>query len=246
VTDPTIQALVLAAGRSTRLAREIDGGSKVLVDVGGETVLEHNLRWLAASGITSVWINLHHRAHAVQRVAGDGHRLGLYVQYCEEPELFGTAGTFRALAAHWTGTVLVVYGDNVSNFWLSSLLHHHRESSAIATVALFDTRVHAHSGIAGGRVAIRDDRVQTFVEGGASEAPFVNAGVYALERKVLDYVPTTSAPDFGKDVFPALIAAGRHPIAHVIEPDGYCFGIDTPEALRRTRVALAARASSTC
>src|SRR5262249_2117846 len=131
-TMSDVSALVLAAGRSTRLASTIEGGSKVLVEIEGERVLERNLRWLAASGVRDVWVNLHHRAHDVASVAGDGSRLGLQVRYSEEPVLLGTGGTFRALAPNWTGTVLVVYGDNVMHFSLQALLDQHRASGTVA------------------------------------------------------------------------------------------------------------------
>src|SRR5262249_3185708 len=145
---------------------------------------------------------------------------------------------------NWTGTVLVVYGDNVMHFSLQALLDQHRASGTVATIALFDTRIHAHSGIAGGKVIVgarqpkTGDRVLAFEEGPALVSSLVNTGVFALEPQVVSAIPAGAAPDFGKDVFPALLASGQHVAAHVIEPAGYCFGIDTPEALQRTREAL--------
>jgi mannose-1-phosphate guanylyltransferase len=234
-----VQALVLAAGRSTRIAGELGGRSKLLVDLGGETVIERNLRWLASSGVTWAWINLHYRPDDITGVVGDGAACGLRVRYSFEPELRGTAGAFRALATEWQGPVVVVYGDNVNGFALGPMLHRHRAAGGIATIALFDAGLHANSGMAGGRVVVDDGRVTRFVEGGAAVSPLVNAGVYVLEPRAIRYIAADGAPDFGRDVFPAMIAAGETIAAHVIERDGYCFGIDTPEALARTRAALA-------
>lgn len=240
-----VPALVLAAGRSTRVASVLGGRSKVLFDIDGETVLERNLRWLAASGIRSVWINLHYQPDAVRAAASDGSRFGLSVSYEYEPELRGTAGAFRALAPRLPGTTLVVYGDNVSGFDLRRLMERHWSAGDVATVALFDSTVHANSGIAGGRVIVEDGCVIDFIEGadGDCHSSLVNAGVYALEPEILAYMPATVAPDFGKDVFPALLAAKQRLTSHVIEPEGYCFGIDTPESLQRTRASLELRST---
>ena len=235
-----VQGLVLAAGRSSRIAGDLDGRSKLLVDIGGETVLERNLRWVAASGVREVWINLHYRPEEIRTAVGDPRRFGLQVRYSEEPELLGTAGAFRVLAPYWRDAVLVVYGDNVSRFALRALLERHRTGGAMATLALFDSRLHANSGIAGGRVLVENGRVVAFVEGGGADLSLVNAGVYVLDPGLVEYVREGGAPDFGRDVFPALLAAGQRIDAHLIEPDGYCFGIDTPDALARTREALAA------
>ena len=233
-------ALVLAAGRSSRVSSVLNSRSKVLLDIGGMTVLERNLKWLAQNGITSVWINLHCQPEEIRAVVGDGGQFGLSVRYNDEPELLGTAGTFRALASQWTGTVLVLYGDNVTAFDLNRLLERHWSAEGLATIALFDSKIHANSGIVGGKVTIEKERVIAFAEGAAtgSGSSLVNAGVYALEPAVLAYVPSGLAPDFGRDVFPALLAAGEQVTAHVMEPEGYCFGLDTPESLQRTLAAF--------
>lgn len=237
-------ALVLAAGRSTRIAGELDGRSKLLIDLGGETVLERNLRWIANAGVTDVWINLHYRPDDVRLLIGDGSRMGLRVRFSNEPELLGTAGAFANLHAHWTGAVLVVYGDNVSRFDLSALLRRHAASDAAATVALFDAQKHRNSGIAGGRVVVDRDDVVAFAEGQPLDSPLVNAGVYVLQPDVVDWIAKSGAPDFGRTVFPRMLASGARIVAHIIEDDGYCFGIDTPEALARTRAALASEAAT--
>jgi hypothetical protein len=36
--------------------------------------------------------------------------------------------------------------------------------------------------------------------------------------------------DFGRDVFPAMLAEGRKLGAHVIDETGVCLGLDTPES----------------
>jgi NDP-sugar pyrophosphorylase family protein len=60
----------------------------------------------------------------------------------------------------------------------------------------------------------------------------VNAACYVLEPSVLAHVPAPpQASDWARDIFPAMLQAGAHLNAYVIE--GYCLGIDTPEAYRR-------------
>ena len=96
-------------------------------------------------------------------------------------------------------------------------------------------------------MTIKGERVIAFTEGAdaAAGSSLVNAGVYALEPAVLAYVPSGRAPDFGRDVFPALLAAGEQVTAHVMEPEGYCFGLDTPESLQRTLKAFGGKKDRT-
>jgi NDP-sugar pyrophosphorylase family protein len=225
--------LVLAAGKSSRIAAVSGGTPKPLIPVGGVPVLHRNLRWLADQGIPEVWINLHYRPEAVRDAIGDGSRFGLHVRYSHEPEILGTAGAWKHLAPHWAGTSLVIYGDNLLQFELADFLRRHDEAGAAATIALFDPELHRHTGIAGGHVELdRLGGVVRFVEGprpADGRRYCVNAGAYLLEPGLGTAIAEGFA-DFGRDVFPSLAAAGQL-AGHVLEPEGYCLGIDTPASL---------------
>lgn len=225
-----IQALVLAAGRSTRIAAATGGGPKPLLEIGGKTVLEHNLSWLSASGIRDVTINLHHRPEEIRARIGDGSSLGINVRYVVEEELQGTAGAYRNLATQqrcW-----VVYGDNLTRFDLERMQARHAQTKPLLTIALFDQSLRPHTGIAGGRVHLNsDDTVADFLEGGTQG--LVNAGVYLLEPEVGSFIPARENWDFARDLFPALLKARRTLQGHSIE--GYCLGLDTPQSWARAR-----------
>ena len=60
------RAMVLAAGRGTRLAPLTDRLPKPLMPVGGRPLLDHILEFLRAGGIEEVVINLHHLGHAIE------------------------------------------------------------------------------------------------------------------------------------------------------------------------------------
>jgi mannose-1-phosphate guanylyltransferase len=224
-------ALVLAAGHGSRLAGFVDV-PKPLAPFRGRRLIEWNLLWLAASGIRDVWVNLHHRPEAFRAVLGGGEAYGVRLRYSEEPKLLGTAGAWRRLRSHLRGVSLVVYGDNVMRFDLDRLLAAHAThaaAGALCTAALFDRHTHAHTGIAGGRVELAaTGRVRRFRERDPSARNgLVNAGVYVVEPRLTDWIGE-GAPDFGCDVFPRL-AAARALYGHVIEADGFCLGLDTPE-----------------
>lgn len=225
------KALVLAAGLGSRI-RTVSGDlPKPLMRVAGAPILAHNLNWLAASGVGEVWINLHYGADAIRQTIGDGTAFGLNITYVYEPELLGTAGALANIAEVITGPMLVVYGDNLVRCDLGGLTQALQASKAPLALALFDRDRHPHTGIAGGRVELDDlGRVSAFVEGGQSPSSLVNAGVYAANREILDFIPRGRAIDFGKDVFPAMIVEGRPPAGWVMDQDGFCLGLDTPES----------------
>ena len=227
------RALLLAAGKSSRIHPVSKGRPKPLLDVGGEAIISRNLRWLAESGICEVFVNLHYRPEEIREHVGDGSELGLSVRYSHEPEILGTAGAAKALESEWGGRFLVVYGDNLLSTDLSKLIADHEAKAAEATVAVFDRLRHPHTGIAGGRVRVDADlRIVEFAEGAGDDvSSLVNAGVYVLEPSVLDAIPAGRFHDFGKEVFPAMLARDAALYASLVTE--YCLGIDTPESFDR-------------
>lgn len=219
-------ALVLAAGKSTRIASLAAGLPKPLMRVADEPVLGWNLRWLQSYGCRDAWINLHYRADDVRAQIGDGARYGLRVHYSYEPEILGTAGGWKRVARERSGPWLIVYGDNLTRMDLDRLLAAHEPGTALA--ALFDARRHTNTGIFGGSAVLAGDRIVGFAEGAPpSGVPLINAGVYVIDAELAGFIPEGFA-DFGRDVFPGLAETGLLR-AHMLEPDAFCLGLDTPE-----------------
>lgn len=238
-----MRAMVLAAGLGSRLSSKTGGQPKPLVDVGGQSVISRNLLWLASHGVDEVVVNLHHQPELVEAEIGDGGRFGLRVTYSREEILRGTAGALGPVREQFADApFLVVYGDNLFDFDLGKLRASHADNAGIATLALFSTELHEHTGIAGGRVEMdRSGRILRFVEGRLEPGlDLVNAGCYVVEPGLLQHIPepTDDRPfDFGHDLFPFVLRNGGILAGHVL--DGRCLAIDTPEALERARAMFA-------
>lgn len=237
------KALVLAAGKSTRIRAAAGDTPKPLIEVAGQTVLERNLRMLAGVGVQEAWVNLHYEGEQIQKRIGDGRRLGLDVKYSHEPEILGTAGAAKKLEREFRqGTFFIVYGDNLISLNWTEFAEAHSRSDSLVTIAVFDFGRVPNTGLAGGRVVLDGaHRVERFVEGGENVSPYVNAGVYLVEPSVLSALPSGFS-DFGKDVFPKLISDGGRLMAYPI--DGYCLAIDTPEALAKAAEMMRGFASA--
>ena len=103
-----VDAVVLAAGKSTRIASLWGGIPKPLLPVQGEPVLVRNVRWLANAGVRNLWVNLHYRGDLIRAALGDGSAWGVGIRYSEEPTILGTAGGVRRLLPELGETCLVV------------------------------------------------------------------------------------------------------------------------------------------
>ncbi|HEV3153081.1 MAG TPA: nucleotidyltransferase family protein [Candidatus Baltobacteraceae bacterium] len=201
--------MILAAGEGSRLRPLTLTRPKPMIPVAGTPILEYNVRLLAEHGVRDLTINLHHQPEVITEYFGDGSRFGVKIRYSYEPELLGTAGAVAAVRDLFEEDFLLVYGDNLSDCNLTALLELHFDRRAALTMALYRREDPQASGIVG----VDDDgRVTQFLEKPRPDQVFsnwVNAGYLAISPSVAGAIPSGRPSDFGRDVFGALLDAGR-------------------------------------
>ena len=123
--SPTTTAMILAAGRGSRLAPLTDEIPKPLLEVHGQPLISHQLHWLKRAGIEKVIINLFHLGHDIRRALGDGSRFGLQIEYSNETELLETGGGIaHARSLLGEDPFILLNGDIWTDFDFTSLPQH--------------------------------------------------------------------------------------------------------------------------
>ncbi len=87
-----MRAMLLAAGRGTRLEPLTERTPKPLLEAGGKPLIAHQIEKLTAHGVDTIVINLHHLGEQIERQIGDGSRFGTRIVYSREEELLETGG----------------------------------------------------------------------------------------------------------------------------------------------------------
>jgi NDP-sugar pyrophosphorylase family protein len=233
-----MNAMILAAGRGTRLGNLGERVAKVLVAVGGEPLLSQHLTRLQRDGVEHVVVNAYHLVEQLESFA-EAYEGPLELTLIREQRLLGTAGAVRNALRHLVpGPFLVLYGDVLVEESLLPLIAAHRRNAADATVAVHE----ALSGEGKGIVELdADGRVVGFVEKGLLREGrvLINSGIYVLEAEFVKSVPEDTELDFGHDVFPEAIDRGQRVFAHVLPAP--VIDVGTPEglALARARFSTA-------
>jgi MurNAc alpha-1-phosphate uridylyltransferase len=113
-----MKAMILAAGRGTRMGALTDDQPKPLLKLGGESLLERHLRRLAAAGFRDIVVNVSYNAAQIQQTIGTGKRWGVNVHYSVEsdPPLETGGGIVKALPLLGPEPFLVVNGDVLTDF----------------------------------------------------------------------------------------------------------------------------------
>jgi NDP-sugar pyrophosphorylase family protein len=131
------RAMVLAAGRGTRLAPLTDRLPKTLMPVAGAPLPCHILNFLLAGGIEEVVINLHHLGQLIEQEIGDGTRFGVRVRYSWEPRILDTGGGIKQAEPLLEGEPFVVAnGDSLLELSLREVVELHRARGGIATMVV--------------------------------------------------------------------------------------------------------------
>lgn len=226
-----MKAMVLAAGKGTRLAPLTDAIPKPMAPVAGKPMIGHIFELLEGAGVEEVHVNVHHLADAILEHYGwEAWMNGMTVNVTREDELMGTAGGVRRISDRFDETFIVIMGDALTDVDLRKVVAFHRERGAVATLALMRVTDTSQYGVVelgpdGDIVAFQekpdpDEAISTLA----------NTGIYVLEPEALRYIPEGTFFDFARDVFPRLLEAGEKFVGY--EDDFYWSDIGTLEAYR--------------
>jgi len=226
-----MRGMILAGGLSTRLYPLTLALPKPLVPVMDRPVVAHVIEYLRGYGVDEIATNVHYFAEAVERFIGDGSRWNVSIDYLREAELMGSAGAVKQMAQMFDRTFVVIGCDDVTNVDLGAALRFHRSRDAEATIVLVEADDVEHYGVV---IVDEDGRIREFQEKpkrGTERSKLANTGIYIFEPSVLDRIPAETFYDFGKQVFPQMLAAGARFFG--MRQRAYWCDIGTPREYRR-------------
>jgi len=232
-----VKAVVMAGGQGTRLRPLTSNQPKPMVPVVNKPTIQHILELVQRHGINEIVMTLAFLPRLIRNHFGDGSSLGMRIDYTVEETPAGTAGSIRLAKDLLDDTFLVISGDALTDFDLSSIVAFHKEREALITIALKSVANPLEFGV----VIVDDEgRIQRFLEKpgwGQVFSDTVNTGIYVIEPEVLDHIPEGQPYDFSHDLFPKLFDMGQ-PLYGVI-CEGYWQDIGSLEQyLQANRDAL--------
>ncbi len=221
-----MQAIVLVGGEGTRLRPLTSDVPKPALTLVDRPFLAYMVEWLARHGVTEVILACGFLPDVLREALGEEEWGGVRIRYVVEPEPRGTAGAFR-FAADQLGDdlddrFLALNGDVLTDLDLTALMRFHEERGARATLGLYPVEDSSAYGLVrtGG-----GGEVLEFTEKTGEEVPGeINAGMYVLERSVMDLIPPGENVSIERDVFPRLVGEGLF----ALRLDGYWMDIGTP------------------
>ena len=217
-----MKAMILAAGKGTRLQPLTNYLPKPMLTLLGRPVLESIIELLAGHGVSDIIINTSHLASEIENYFRNGSGRGIDIAYSFEGHLegevlhtcaLGSAGGMRKIqdfSGFFDDTFMVLCGDALIDLDISAAVAEHRRRGALATLVTKDVprdEVHKYG------VVVTDDagRVTAFQEKPDSQEALsttVNTGIYIFEPGIFEHIPAGREYDIGGQLFPDLVSKG--------------------------------------
>jgi bifunctional UDP-N-acetylglucosamine pyrophosphorylase/glucosamine-1-phosphate N-acetyltransferase len=186
-----MRAVILAAGKGTRLEPLTEGTPKVMLPLAGKPILEYILEAAKEAGITDVTLVVGYREEDIRDYFGNGSKFELKIGYITQKKRLGTA---HAVAQARSGEdFIVMNGDAlVSSKIIEKVISAHEGA---ATLALKRVKNPEDYGV----VRLEGERVEEIVE---KPREFVSdlacIGVNAFSPRIFEAIERTEKSERGE------------------------------------------------
>src|SRR6266487_3712828 len=229
------KAVLLAAGRGTRMRELTVDLPKPMIEVRGKPVLQHIVEGLRDAGVRGFLIIVGYHADAVQNFFGDGSRYNIEIQYTTQVVQDGT-GRVVDLARNFAADspFVLSYGDIlVSPENYKPLLNLSDDVEAIITVKRGQDVTKGGAVFLNEQMELIDLREKS--KPGQATSPWYNAGIYTFRPSIFDFTAKLKPSPRGEyeltDAIRELAQSGRK--VQALELTGEWADVRDPEILAR-------------
>jgi dTDP-glucose pyrophosphorylase len=232
MSEPVRKAVLLAAGKGTRMRELTNELPKPMIAVRGKPILQHIVEGLRDAGISHFLIVVGWRAEVVREYFGDGSKFGVSVEYITQVVQDGT-GRVVELAKDFAAAdpFVLSYGDILIN------PENYRRLIVLGNADALVSVKHNEVEIAKGGCVVVNERfeVTDMIEkpAGPPPSPWYNAGVYTFRPAIFDFTARLEKSPRGEyELTDAVRALARsNHLVRAIELSGEWADVRDPEVL---------------
>ncbi len=234
-------AVILAAGRGTRMGALTANTPKPLLALQGRPILEHILLNFRAAGVTDFVLVTGYLGEQIEAYFGNGDRLGLRIHYRRQEHANGTAGALLMVRD-------LIAAEPFAMSWGDVLIEPHAYAAILGKFAPGTTDAvlsvnHVDDPWRGGAVYVDEtDRITRIIEKpprGTSTTHWNNAGVFVLAPRAWSYIDRIEPSERNELELPqalgTMVADRCHVVAHRLS--GFWSDLGTPEDLAAAQSA---------
>jgi NDP-sugar pyrophosphorylase family protein len=181
----------MAGGFGTRLYPLTKNTPKPLLKVGNKPLLEIIIEQFISCGFHNFYVSTHFKSEQIRDYFKDGKSYNVSIKYVHEDVPMGTAGSLGLLPNNLTNLpIIVMNGDLLTRVDFKNLLDFHSKHNSKATMCVREYDFEVPYGV----VEVDNYSVKDIKEKPVHSF-FVNAGIYVLNRSLIDKVDGKSYLD---------------------------------------------------
>lgn len=183
--------VIQAGGLGSRLGKLTENIPKPLLKIGEKPLLEHIIDGFVYFGFRKFIVTLNYRGEMIEEYLGDGSRYGVEIRYVKEKKALGTAGAlYMCREIIDSEDIIMVNGDILTGLDYEEFLKYHKRNDNSITVGALEHVVQIPYGV----IETHKDEITGLREKPAFEF-FINSGIYALKKEVINLVPENGFMD---------------------------------------------------
>jgi NDP-sugar pyrophosphorylase family protein len=176
-----------------------------MIPVLGRPFLDHQIELLEKNGMTRFLLLVSYLGHVIEEHLGDGERHGVEIRYSYEQSPLGTGGALKNAAGLLEDEFIVINGDTLLDIDYGAFARDFRSSRSSAMIAAYRNI----SQVVPSNLEIGPDGAVLKYVKQHPTGEYVDAGVVALRKPVLDLIPQGEKCSLEQEIFPILIERGE-------------------------------------
>ena len=193
-TDKTVSkkntVVIMAGGEGKRMMPLTLSTPKPLLYIKDKPILHKIIDSLSAHGFSNIIISVRYKADDIKNYFQDGKKFNVNINYIEEKDPLGTAGSLSLLDTKHEGPLIVMNGDLMTSINYEELMNFHQKSNKSITLCTVNYDIL----IPFGTIKLNDLELME-VEEKPIKSYLINAGIYVIEKNVLSKMERGKAID---------------------------------------------------
>ncbi|MCR4417133.1 MAG: sugar transferase [Ignavibacteria bacterium] len=214
-----MKCLILGAGIGKRLQPLSNEIPAPMLPILNKPLILYILEHIKNFGINEIKISLYHLPEVIDAYLGEGEELDLKISYSLEKDLLGTGYAVKRIPSFFDDTILIHYGNVLSNIDINEFYLFHKQRKSIFTYAVLENRIAKETP-----EILLDQKSQVInykYRENESHYPFIPAGIFLAEKEILDFIPSNKKYSLEEELLNEIIEKKLPVFAFIHKGDYY-------------------------
>lgn len=228
------EAVIIAGGKGTRLKKYLNNIPKPMVEIDGLPLIHRQINQIIKYGYTKVSVLVSYKSEIIKDYLSRHIAKDISVEFYEDKEPLGTAGSLLKIVDRLSEQILVLYGDTLFDIDIKKFENFHSNNKTSVGSIFLHPNSHPYDS---DLVSLNEkniiDKFYNYPHKKNIWLPnLVNAAMYILNKeKLLQFKDFKTPCDFAKDFFPFLLEK-NHILSGYVSPE-YIKDVGTPDRIEK-------------